>query len=103
MPKTKERKKEMVLKGRDILSNDLKVAVEIYKSEHEEKPTYFSELAKRMEGDVSRMSISNSVDKLFDLGMINAKWEKRNGRWVRQFYISGEAEEFIRALYERFK
>lgn len=86
---------------KEILSHELKVGLEIYKSQKENEKIYFSKLVEKLEGSVSRNTISKALDRLFDLGMVNAKWEKSGeGAWIRAFVISGESEEFFKNLYE---
>lgn len=88
----------------DILSNDLMVCREIYKGINiDKKPMYFTELVKRLEGRVSRVTIKKSIDILFDLGIVNAKWEKIDNKWIRIYGISGEAEAFIKNIYDETK
>jgi len=90
--------------NQNILSKDLIVAMEIYKySDNKtgrEEPIFFSKLVVNLEGKVSRSTISKSIDRLFDLGIIDGSWEKVDSRWTRVFKISGEASSLIGALYE---
>lgn len=91
---------EMKLNQENILSQEEKIVLEIYKYNYiEKKPIYFSKLTELLEGKISRSTISKIIDKLFDLGMISAQWENQNG-WIRSLYISGEYKEFFKNLYE---
>jgi DNA-binding transcriptional ArsR family regulator len=84
-----------------VLSNDFQVCVEIYDySNVKKEKIWFSKLVKVMSGDLSSSTISKSIDRLFDLGMIDGDWEKVEGRWTRTFRISGEAEGFVKSLYD---
>ncbi|MDY9925092.1 hypothetical protein [Methanosarcina sp.] len=85
---------------RKILSQEEKVALEILDYNKKSKPIYFSKLTEVLEGDISRSTINKIIDKLFDLGMIDGKWETHNGKWVRTLYIKGEYKKFFEALYE---
>lgn len=91
---------EIILNQENILSQEEKVVLEIYKYNYiEKKPIYFSKLVGQLEGKISRSTVSKIIDKLFDLGMINAQWENQDG-WIRSLYISGEYKEFFKNLYE---
>ena len=86
-----------------ILSNDLKVCYVIYDCQKNRKKIWFSKLVEVLANDVSRATISKSLDKLFDLGMIDGNWEKVDGKWTRVFKIAGEAEDLVKAIYENTK
>lgn len=85
---------------RAILSNEEKIGLEIYGSNVESKEIYFSKLTDLLKNEISRSTISKVIDKLFDLGMVTAKWENENGKWVRSLYITGEYKEFFQHLYD---
>lgn len=85
---------------RKILSQEEKVALEILDNNKKSKPIYFSKLTEVFEGDISRSTINKIIDKLFDLGMIDGKWDTHNGKWVRTLYIKGEYKKYFEALYE---
>jgi len=85
---------------RTILSNEEKIGLEIYGSNVESKEIYFSKLTDLLKDEISRSTISKVIDKLFDLGMVTAKWENENGKWVRSLYITGEYKEFFQHLYD---
>jgi predicted transcriptional regulator len=84
-----------------VLSNDFKVCIKIYgySRENSEK-IWFSKLAEAMSGELSPSTISKCVDRLFDMGMIDGKWEKVDRHWIRTFHIAGEAEAFVKSLYD---
>lgn len=89
---------------RDLLSKDLEVALEVYESDKEkDEKIYLSKLVEQLKGRVSRATISKSLDRLFDLGILNAQWEKSEGKWVRVFYVTGEATEFLKDMYNAVK
>ena len=85
---------------RTILSNEEKVGLEIYDSNVKKVTIYFSKLTDLLNDEISRSTISKVIDKLFDLGMITAKWENFNGKWVRSLYVTGEYKEFFQHLYD---
>lgn len=83
-----------------VLSYDLKICSVIYEYEHEKhEKVWFSKLVDVLEGEMSRATVSKTIDKLFDLGIIDGTWEKVDGKWTRVFKIAGEAEDFIRTIY----
>ncbi len=87
-----------------VLSNDLKICSVIYEYEHvKHEKIWFSKLVGILEGEISRATVSKTLDKLFDLGMIDGTWEKVEGKWTRVFRVTGEAEELIRTIYQSTK
>ena len=83
-----------------VLSADLKVCYFIYGAEQKNEKIWFSKLVKLLDKDVSRGTISKSIDKLFDLGMIDGQWEKVDGKWTRTFTVTGETKSFIRNIFK---
>ena len=85
------------------LSNDFKVAVRILDYNKKGEPVWFAKLVEDMKEEVSKVTISKNIDKLFDLGIINGDWEKlSNGKWVRTFQIAGEASSLIESIAEKY-
>jgi len=90
----------------DMLSPEFRVAVKIFElTEISKEPEiiHYSKLIKLLEGSVSKVTISKSIDNLLDIGMINAKWEKKNGKWVRSFKIASEAKGTIESVYKHIQ
>ena len=83
-----------------ILSNDLKICHVVYEYNQRTEKIWFSKLVEELEGVVSKVTISKSIDRLFDLGVINGSWEKVEGKWTRVISIAGEAESFVKNVYE---
>ncbi len=83
----------------EILSNKLKVAAEIQILEDAGETPYFSRVAKALSGvGMSQTTVHTAINRLIDLGTINADWVKLDDRWVRSFFITGESKDFIRML-----
>jgi len=82
-----------------VLSNDFLVCTKIYEFNKKEEDIWFSKLVKSMKGSPSQSTISKSLDRLFDRGMIDGDWKKVDGRWTRTFKITGEFEGFVKGLY----
>lgn len=89
----------MVQKG-EVLSNDFLVCTKIYEFNERDESIWFSKLVKVMNGSPSQSTISKSIDRLFDRGMIDGDWEKVDGRWTRTFKITGEFKGFVQGLYQ---
>jgi hypothetical protein len=88
-----------------LLSKELLVAREIYAATHIEKrkPMYFNQLVERMKQRklASRATVSFALDLLFDQGIVRAEWTRTDeGKHVRGLTIAGEAEKFVKAIYE---
>jgi len=86
---------------RSILSQEEKVALEIQRYNDLGDPIYFSKLINVLGEQISRSTISKIIDKLFDLGMVEGRWENYNGKWVRSLFTKGEYREYFRDLNER--
>jgi len=83
-----------------VLSNDFLVCTKIYEFNKNSEDIWFSKLVKAMNGSLSQSTISKSIDRLFDRGMMDGDWKKVDGnRWTRTFTITGEFEGFIKGLY----
>ncbi len=83
------------------MSQEEKVALEIQKYNDLKDHIYFSKLINVLGEEISRSTISKIIDKLFDLGMVEGRWENYNGKWVRNLYTKGEYREYFRDLNER--
>lgn len=84
-----------------MLSNELKVATEIEEISSRNEQPYFNKIAESLlEKGMKKTAVHNAINRLIDLGTIEAVWEHRhdNHSWVRRFRLSGETSEFIRGL-----
>ena len=84
------------------LSNELKVAAEIYGCELQGEKVWLGKLVDRLKGKISKNTISAAIDTLFDWGIIKAEYgatEKGSGRLLM---ISNEAKPTIKDLYKRY-
>ena len=86
------------------LSNEFKVACEIFKAGLNGEPIYFSKLVEKLSGKLSKNTISNAIDTLFDWGIIKAEYGpiSASGRAGRLFEISNEHKNRIQDLYENY-
>ena len=87
----------------EILSSDLKVCSVVYEYNLNGDKIWFSKLVEELKGHISKGTITKVVDRLFDLGVIDGNWEKIEGKWTRVLNITGEAESFIKNVYENTK
>ena len=81
-----------------ILSKEEIVALSIQNENENGTKIYFSKLTHILKDEISRGTISKIIDKLFDLGMLTAKWENENGKWIRALYVAGEYKEYFKNL-----
>ena len=85
------------------LSNELKVAAEIYGCEIQGQKVWLGKLVDRLNGRISKNTISAAIDTLFDWGIIKAEYgATEKGRAGRLLMISNEAKPTIKDLYEKY-
>jgi len=71
------------------LSNDLKVACEIYACKKRGEVVWYNKLVQLLKGEVSGSTITKSLHNLFDWGIIKGDYgETEKGRAGRLFFIS---------------
>ncbi len=58
-----------------IFSNDFQVCLKIYEFNQRNEKIWFNKLVKEMNGTPTQLTISKSLDKLFDRGVIDGEWE----------------------------
>jgi len=93
----------MVQEMKNPLSNELKVAAEIYRCTESGEVVWLGKLIKNLSGKISKNTISAAIDTLFDWGIIKAEYgETENGRAGRLLMISNEAKPTIKDLYEKY-
>ena len=91
------------------LSNELKVAAEIYGCEIRGQKVWLGKLVDLLDGKtnknkkISKNTISAAIDTLFDWGIIKAEYgATEKGRAGRLLMISNEAKPTIKDLYEKY-
>ena len=82
----------------DMLSLDLKICMKIYDLERKKEKVWLGKLVRILSNDASKVTISKTVDRLFDLGIVDGKWEEVEGKWTRVLTVAGEAEGFIKSV-----
>lgn len=83
------------------LSNVEKVVLAIYKHNKENVHVYHGTLIEELQ--ISRHVLGISLDKLFDLCMIDAKWETIDRKWVRCYHTSHAYDSYLEALFNETK
>ncbi|MBI2938085.1 MAG: hypothetical protein HYY22_07765 [Thaumarchaeota archaeon] len=87
----------------DLLSNEFKVAAEIYKFNSQGKKIWFNLLATNLKNEMSHTTLMNALSTLKDWGITKAEYgETEKGRAGKLLYISGESTETIKMIYEKF-
>jgi hypothetical protein len=85
------------------LSNELKVATEIFGCQERGEKVWLGKLQERLTGEISKNTISAALDTLFDWGIIKAEYgETEKGRAGRLLMISNESTPLIKELYEKY-
>lgn len=82
-----------------VFSNDFLVCLKILEFNLENEKIWFSKLVKEMNGTLAQSTISKSLDKLSDIGMIEGEWEHADGCWMRTLKVTDESLGFVRGLY----
>ncbi len=85
------------------LSNEFKVAVEIYRFEEKGELVWHNKLVDSLQGILSKNTISNAINTLFEWGIVKAEYgETEKGRAGKLLSISNEAGPIIKELYLRY-
>lgn len=85
-----------------IIEDDFRVMLQIYDMSNKKKePITLYKLIKVLDGRIDKRRISQALDRLFDEGILSAKFSKINNKWARIYYISGEAESFVENVYQK--
>ncbi|MBO8182724.1 MAG: hypothetical protein H0Z28_08030 [Archaeoglobus sp.] len=88
----------------EILSNELKVAAEIYYQVHEKgEKVWFNKLVELLSDYMSRSTIQKALNVLFDWGIVKGEYgETEKGRAGRLLLIATEHKDTIRKIYETY-
>jgi len=84
-----------------ILSNDFKIACEIYKAELNQEPIWFTKLTEILYGKIGKTIISDSLDALSDYGIVRYVYGATNtGCVAGLLYICDEHKNRIKIIYD---
>lgn len=75
-----------------------KVVLSIYKHNKESTPVYFGILLNELQ--IEKKELNKSLDRLFDLCMIDAEWETVDGKWARCYHTSHAYDLYLEGLYK---
>ena len=79
----------------DKLSPDLKMCVTIYNERESGRMVWATRLCELLKDDLTRTEVSRNEDRLMDLGILDKRYEKVEGKWTCCYLIEPEAEAFI--------
>lgn len=86
-----------------LLSNEFKVAAQIYECNEENQKIWFSKLAELLKAEMCPATVMKSIRGLFDWGIVKAEYgETDKGRAGRLLFIAGESKSTIKDIYENF-
>jgi hypothetical protein len=75
---------------------DLNMMLIIYKHEQVNDSIWFSKLVEEIK--LPRVEVSKLEDKLYDLGLLNMKYEKVENKWTNCYHIEDEAKYLLEQL-----
>lgn len=85
------------------LSNEFKVAAEIFACQENRELVWYTKLVQRLKGKLSKNTIAKALDILFDWGIVKAEYgETEKGRAGKLLIISNEAQPIVRELYSKY-
>jgi predicted transcriptional regulator len=85
------------------LSNEFKVALEIYKAESNDEAIWFTRIVERLSGDLDKITISNALDTLTDWGIVSGYYGSTRTRKPAYCYcytITEHHRSRMKDLYE---
>jgi hypothetical protein len=86
-----------------LLSNEFKVAAQIYEYNEAKKNIWFSKLAELLKDEMSPTTVINSLRGLTQWGIVRAEYGPTDkGRAGRLLFIAGESKTVIKEVYEVF-
>jgi hypothetical protein len=87
----------------ELLSNEFKVAAQIYECNLSGEKIWFSKLAEILKDYMSSTTVMNSLRGLSQWGIVKAEYgETDKGRAGRLLFIAGESKTTIKEIYENF-
>ena len=88
----------------DILSNELKVAAEIYRCNFvSREKIWFTKLVDLLKDEMSKTTVMKALNTLFDWGIVKAEYgETEKGRAGRLLLIATEHKDTIKKIYEAY-
>jgi len=85
------------------LSDEFKIACEIYKHNQANEPIWYSKLKDIMSTHMDANTVSMALNVLFDWGIIKAEYGgSESGKAAKLLYVSESAEPIIEELYRKY-
>ena len=89
--------------AKNPLSNEFKVAAEIYACKENGELIWYTKLVRGLSGKLSKNTIAHALDTLFDRGIVKTEYgETETSRAGKLPMISNEAEPIVRDPYLNF-
>lgn len=85
------------------LSNEFKVAAEIYRCEVVNQLVWYTKLVSLLKDEMSKNTVSKALDVLFDWSIVKSKFgETEKGRPGKLLKITADSKSTIKDLYEKY-
>lgn len=92
------------LENGEKISDEFNVLLEIYKiTEIDKKTVCYSQLCEKMKDDCDKNVIGRTLERAYDKGMTDERWENIDGVYSRNVYIDDRFLGFIKGLYNSTK
>ena len=93
----------MIKSKSDLLSNEFKVAAQVYECNEKGENIWFSKLVTLLGTHMSAATVMKSLRMLSDWSVIRAEYGPTDkGRAGRLLFIAGESKSTIKEVYENF-
>lgn len=84
-----------------MLKQDFEVGLQIFETTvvKNELLTY-PKLVRTLDGRITQKEISPSLDRLYDMGIIEDSFEHVDDEWMKIFHATEHGELFLKAIYD---
>jgi hypothetical protein len=87
----------------ELLSNEFKVASQIFECNEAKKNIWFGKLADLLKNQMAPATVMKSLRVLFEWGIVKVEYGATDtGRAGRLLFIAGESRSTIKDIYENF-
>lgn len=84
----------------NTLSPDFIVLAVMYEGQINDNKYNFTEIVEKLNGLIPKNRVSSAEDRLFDLGIINTQYGKKDGKFSKRYTVLGESELMAREILE---
>lgn len=84
----------------NTISEDFLVLAVMYEGQNNDNNYSFRDVVRKLSGIVEEKRISMAEDRLFDLGLINNKWSKKDGVYSKKYIVLGESELLAKQILD---